>query len=90
MPRSATASANGVVLGHIVVEHRRDSIWGDVGLNISELRGSSSRYFRPLRSSKSPFGDGQILYPGLHLIPGTSLHASTVSRCRSRALLGTV
>jgi hypothetical protein len=28
------------------------SIWGDVGLNISKLRGSSSRNFRPLRSSK--------------------------------------
>jgi hypothetical protein len=29
-----------------------------------------------------------FLYPGLHLIPRTSLHASTVSRSRSRALLG--
>jgi hypothetical protein len=28
------------------------SIWGDVGLNISKLRGNSSRYFRLLRSSK--------------------------------------
>jgi hypothetical protein len=31
-----------------------------------------------------------FLYPGLHFIPRTSQHASTVSRSRSRALLGTV
>src|SRR5580693_4959573 len=31
-----------------------------------------------------------FLYPGLHLIPRTSLHASTVFRSRSRALLSTV
>jgi hypothetical protein len=31
-----------------------------------------------------------FLYPGLHLIPRTSLHASTVSRSRSRALLDSI
>jgi hypothetical protein len=31
-----------------------------------------------------------FLYPGLHLIPRTSPHASTVSRSRSRALLDSI